>query len=204
MKKIIILLVLAVKIPAFSQTIDTVITTPVFKSYVSKTLRLPVMVSYKLYKGGGNCNRLGLTFHNSYKVNVVGAKEFKASGYDEGHLANAEDFANNCIKQTQTFEFINQLPQTPNLNRGIWKHWETTIRNESQTDSLFIICGGIWEDKKVVNNIYIPNKNWKIVYSLTTRKVLHVLLFTNSDEATCKEITLEELEKEVKFKIETL
>jgi endonuclease G len=179
---------------AFSQKVDTIIKTDVFTSYYSKDLRLPIMVKYTLYKGGGECSRVGDVFHNDYKVNSVGAKEFKASDYDEGHLANAEDFAYDCKKQKGTFQFINQLPQTPNLNRGIWKHYETIIRDLSQHDSLIIVCGGIWEDNQEVNGMRIPNKCWKVVYSLTQKKLIYVLLFTNNEHATVRELkTIEEL-----------
>jgi len=187
-------LLLLIPFIAFSQKVDTIIKTDMFTSYYSKELRLPIMVKYVLYKGGGECSRVGDVFHNDYKLNVVGAKEFKASGYDEGHLANAEDFAYDCKKQKGTFQFINQLPQTPNLNRGIWKHYETIIRELSQHDSLIIVCGGIWEDNKVVNGMRIPNKCWKIVYSLTQKKIIYVLLFTNDNKATVRELrTVEEL-----------
>lgn len=187
-------LLLLIPFIAFSQKVDTIIKTDVFTSYYSKDLRLPIMVKYVLYKGGGECSRVGDVFHNDYKLNVVGTKEFKASGYDEGHMANAEDFAYDCKKQKGTFQFINQLPQTPNLNRGIWKHYETIIRDLSQHDSLIVVCGGIWEDNKVVNGMRIPNKCWKVVYSLTQKKIIYVLLFTNDNKATVRELrTIEEL-----------
>jgi endonuclease G len=187
-------LLLLIPFIAFSQKVDTIIKTDVFTSYYSKDLRLPIMVKYVLYKGGGECSRVGDVFHNDYKLNVVGTKEFKASGYDEGHMANAEDFAYDCKKQKGTFQFINQLPQTPNLNRGIWKHYETIIRDLSQHDSLIVVCGGIWEDNKVVNGMRIPNKCWKVVYSITLKKPIYILLFTNDNKATVRELrTIEEL-----------
>ena len=197
--KYILFILLILPFLSFTQY-DTVIHTKSFTSYYSKTLRLPVMVKYSLYKGGGNCNRKRDVFRNDYKVNVVGAKEFKASGYDEGHMANAEDFAYNCELQKSTFQFINQLPQTPNLNRGTWKHYETIIRELSQTDSLIIICGGLWEDNIAVNGMQIPNKCWKIVYSLHQKKLLYVLLFTNNATATVRELkNIDELH--LKFKV---
>jgi hypothetical protein len=36
---------------------DTVITTLAYKSYFSYEYKAPVMVSYKLFKGGGDCSR---------------------------------------------------------------------------------------------------------------------------------------------------
>ena len=48
-----------------------------------------------------------------------------------------------------TFRFYNALPQTPKLNRGIWKHYETEIRKLSQNDSILIITGSIFSNKKI-------------------------------------------------------
>ena len=191
--KYLLLLLLLIPLFSFGQY-DTLIKTDVFTSYYSKSLRLPVMVKYTLFKGGGECSRVGDVFHNDYKLNVVGPKEFKASGYDEGHMANAEDFAYDCRKQKSTFQFVNQLPQTPNLNRGVWKHYETLIRDLSQDDTLTITCGGIWEDNKIVNGMRIPNKCWKTVYSHKQRKYIYILLFTNTEHASVYELkTIEQL-----------
>jgi len=57
-------------------------------------------------------------------------------------MANAEDFARDCKKEKDDLCFCNALPQTPNLNRGVWKRVETTARKWSQTNRLLIVCGG--------------------------------------------------------------
>ena len=112
----------------YSQSIDTTIQTKVFTSYFNYHLKEPVFVSYDLYKGGGDCSRSGDVFHNSCKaLKTATSKDYNHSGYDEGHMCNAEDEAYDCDRQKGTFEFFNALPQTPNLNRGIWKHYETCL-----------------------------------------------------------------------------
>ena len=92
------------------------------------------------------------------------------------------------------------MPQTPNLNRGIWKVNETKIREWSQTDSLYIICGGYYENNKI-GNIAVPIYCWKVVESLTTKKVLFCGWFGNTNPATEVDVTVEELEKKLKYKI---
>lgn len=189
--------------------VDTIINTGIYKSYFNLILKEPLYVTYKLYKGGGECDRAGFHFRNDTKIQMATSGDYGLAkmvnsgiGYDMGHLANSEDFANDCIKDEKTFRFYNCLPQTPNLNRGCWKKWETTVRNESQLDSLLIICGGIFKDKKM-GNIYVPDLCWKVVKSLSKNTITHVLLFTNTNTATVKELSLADLEKLLNYKIPT-
>ena len=91
------------------------------------------------------------------------------------------------------------------LFRSVWKHWETEIRKQSQTDSLFVICGGIFSEKSKVlsNGAYVPDYCWKVLISLTKHKILHIMLFTNNDNATETEITMDNLEKLTGYKVVT-
>lgn len=198
MKIIIYLLLLSTTL--CSQTVDTIIYRGIYQSHVSYKLKQPVYVKYKLYKGGGDCKRDKFVFKNELQIPLL-EKEYNKSGFDRGHLANSEDFAYDCIKDELTFRYYNCLPQTPNLNRGTWKSWEGIIRQESQTDSLLIITGGIWNDS-IVNGINVPKYCWKVVRSLKTKKITHVLLFKNQrKDAWCREIDLIELEKILGYKV---
>lgn len=204
MKKILLLtLSLIFTQIVLSQTVDTIIDKGIYKSYFCKKYKEPLYVSYQLYKGGGDCDRSSFNFKNDTKIKTSTRSDYKASGYDMGHLANSEDFANDCIKDELTFRFYNCLPQTPNLNRGIWKQWETEIRDLSQRDSLYVICGGIFSSKSKVigKGVYVPDYCWKIVISMTTKKVLYVLLFTNNNNAIETKTTIDKLEKMGNYKI---
>ena len=116
-------------------------------------------------------------------------------------MADAKDFSFDCIKEELTFRFYNCLPQTANLNRGIWKEWETTIRKESQKDSLQIICGGVFSNTMIGNKVYVPIYCWKIVYSLTTNQPKYILWFTNTmtDNTVIILDTLDELKKLINY-----
>lgn len=187
----------------YSQKIDTVFTTQILKSYFSTTYKEPLFVTYGLYRGGGDASRAGLSFKSVKGVTAADA-HYSRSGYDQGHLANAEDFASSDTNIRLTFYFYNCLPQTPNLNRGIWKNWETTVREESQNDSLFVICGGY--DFKLINKLYVPTYCFKIVKNTKTDKIVHVLIFTNTLQGnTCTVTTLDTLIKKSKYtKLKTL
>lgn len=190
----------------FSQTKhDTIIDAKVYKSYFCKAIKQPLFVTYTLYKGGGDCDRSRFRFKNDTKIPMATQKDYAASGYDQGHLVNAEDFAYDCVADEKTFRFYNCLPQTPNLNRGIWKKWETEIRKESQLEPLYIICGGQFDKKKTIGNgVWVPTHCWKVVQSVKTKKIKHVLYFENDNDAAYKELKLAELEAILGYKIPIL
>jgi endonuclease G, mitochondrial len=173
----------------------------IYKANFSNTLREPRYVSYYLYRGGGECGRNGFKFKND-DARLVSAvdSDYSGKGFDKGHLANAEDFAFDCTKDELTFRYYNCLPQTPNLNRGVWKTNETQVRKWSQTDSLYIICGGYFGNNKI-GNIAVPSHCWKVVQQVKTKKILYCGWFSNSTKATVEVITVPELEKKLKSKI---
>lgn len=185
----------------YTYAADQVITNPVYTSYFNYTLHEPLYVSYKLYQGGGDCKRTHMHFKTGDVINTATLDDYKHSMYDEGHLCPAEDEAFDCEREELTFRFYNCLPQTPKLNRGVWKTWETQVRKESQTDSLLVLCGGIFGNKKI-GNAAVPDYCWKIVYNIATHRVLHCLLFANDDSNTVERTTVNELKQRVGYKLE--
>lgn len=161
----------------------------------SNVLHEPLWVSYKLFRGGGDCSRAGFRFYNDIDTLQTSTdKDYARSGYDKGHLANAEDFAYDCTKDELTFRYYNCLPQTPNLNRGVWKVNEEQVRAWSQSDSLLVVCGGSFGKKKI-GLIAVPDYCWKVVQSLSSKKLLFCGWFSNSDSATETDISYPELQK---------
>jgi endonuclease G len=186
----------------FSQ-VDTIINSGFYKSYFDYEVKQPLYVTYKLFKGGGDCSRASFRFRNDTKIQTSNFYDYDKSGYDMGHLVNAADFAFNCEMGEKTFRYYNCLPQTPNLNRGVWKSWETKIRKESQTDSLLIICGGVFGKKRIKknSNVFVPDNCWKIVYSLSKGEVLNCLWFTNSKKAKVIELSFEDIIKRIPYEV---
>lgn len=176
--------------PAAAQiNFDTLIITPAYDVYYSFKDKAPVLVIYKLYKGGGTCDRIGDVFKNTLGDKEASAKDYKYSGYDIGHMCNSKDEAYNCTLQEETFRFFNSVPQTPEMNRGVWKHFETSTRYLSQTDSLLVICYNHFSDKKLNGRVSIPDTCYKIVYSQTTRKIVLAVGVTNTEKPVQTEPT---------------
>jgi len=192
---ILFLIIFKISYSGFAQKYDTVVHTAIYTSYFNNTLKVPVVVCYKLYKGGGNCNRKGMNFTND--INTIKAAtefDYRKSGYDRGHMANAEDFAYNCELMKLTFKYYNCIPQTPKLNRGIWKTNETNIRQLSQSDSLFIIIINHFENEKIGKNVGVPNFCIKTTYSLTTLKPISVFYVSNTNSPIYHESTLNQID----------
>ena len=202
-KNLLVLLTLTLCLSAFSQVKpNAVIKNEAYTAYIDTTIKMPVYVEYKLYKGGGNCERADRWINDS-KYKLIGEDDYAKSGYDKGHLVNAEDFAYNCHLDSLTFRNYNRLPQTKALNRGLWKKQETEVRKISQNDSLLIFCGGYWESNSLlVNGMLIPTRCWKVVYSLSKQTVLSSSIFTNSETNPFRmEYTLENLEAYLGYKL---
>lgn len=74
---------------------------------------------------------------------------YKSSGFDRGHLKPADH--SRCSKENMksSFNALNISPQTPNLNRGIWKKLESFNKNLlSKNDSIEVYSGPIFRGKK--------------------------------------------------------
>ena len=179
MKKLITIILLSFNLISYSQKIDTIITTTIYKSYFSYTLHEPLFVVYKLYQGGGDCKRDTMEFKTGGLKQSSTSKDYLYSGYHKGHMANAEDFASDCIKEEMTFRYFNTLPQSPKSNRGSWKSLETKVRKQSQKDSLLIICGGYEYEQD--GTLYVPKYCYKIIKNLNTKEIKAYLF--NNDES---------------------
>lgn len=184
MKKIILMLFISVSL--FSQKYDKVYTTDVFTSYFSTTLREPLYVEYIVFHGGGKFSRKGMSFHGDQYT--ASAKDYAGNGYDIGHMQNAENCAYALEPLKHTFFFGNALPQTEELNRGIWRVWESATRDESQKDSVVVICGGYGWNKKI-GRIAVPDYCFRVEKNLRTG-VVRCGIFPNDKSDTVKEVSL--------------
>ena len=195
MIRFILLLSIMVSLPLFGQyKVDTTITNEAYTAYVNKELGQALYVKYKLYKGGGKCQRAS-NWVNDTKLTLVNENQYKGTLYDKGHLANAEDFAYNCHLDSLTFRDYNRLPQTRKLNRGLWKTTETEIRKMSQTDSLMVYTGGYWGTPNiVVNGMKVPSVCWKVVYSLSLKQVVLCSIYYNTETPVKTDTNLGKLE----------
>jgi len=200
MKKCILFLYLIISNHLIGQRIDKVIDKQIYRSYFSYTLKAPLYVVYNLYNGGGDNSRKNLRFKEEF--GTAKNKDFLKSGFDKGHLANAEDFAYNSDFEKLTFSLYNVFPQDPKLNRGAWKTWETAIRNESKKWPLRIYVGAIYGTRKIKGKIAIPEYCWKVVINKKTGLILHSLIFKNDVTEAVLRITLQDLKNKLTYPVD--
>ena len=201
MYKLLVPILILLSINAFAQK-DTVINNGLYTVTYSQKYKLPLMVQYKLYKGGGECKRSTLHSFVSYSF-TANRKDYAKSGFDQGHMANAEDFAYSCILEALTFFETNVVPQSHGLNAGIFKVYETDTRKLSQLDSLGVAYINIPSTVTIGNGVNIPYCTYKIVQSLTTKKIVTLVKFTDLPALHLPlEITeIPNIEKQVGYKI---
>lgn len=60
-------------------------------------------------------------------------RDYKGSGFDQGHLCNASDENGNKIDEYNSFDQCNIYPQRPNCNRLTWLALETYVRQLATT-----------------------------------------------------------------------
>ena len=98
----------------------------------------------KLIKNARRTNK----FIEDKNISTGSAKlsDYKASGYDRGHLAPAADMAWSEQSENESFLMSNMTPQVPQFNRGIWKELEAQVRKYAQSlDFLIVATGPILE-----------------------------------------------------------
>lgn len=104
--------------------------------------------------------------------------DYANSGYDTGHIANNADMSWDPAVARESFILSNMAPQMPNLNRGIWKELETSVRVWAfgSGGSLTIYAGSIYDlnaDHRIgPNNVIVPRGFYKIVVNNVTKQSL--------------------------------
>ncbi|WP_439697419.1 DNA/RNA non-specific endonuclease [Mucilaginibacter sp. AW1-7] len=175
----------------YAQRVDKVIDIGIYKSYYSFAIKNPLYVTYKLYKGGGPCDRNVEHFSFAQCGEQTATNDdYTNSQYERGHLANAEDFAGSCSVEKKTFCYYNCVPQTTELNHGKWLEWEGRIRDMSKTKHLFIVAGSIFKDKRIKpgNTVRVPEACYKIVIDEQTGARLLCMIFPNDKSKSGRDI----------------
>lgn len=159
-----------------------IVQNPVYKSHQSIKYKSPILVEYKLFKGGGYCSRASMKFKvDQPEIPQAHGEDYFLSGWDVGHCCNAEDESDDCKKEELTFRFYNAMPQSPNLNRGLWKHYEKLTRELSQNDSLMIYVGGFYGSNWIgKNHVGVPDTCFRVVQRIRDGQIVFSLGFTNS------------------------
>lgn len=94
--------------------------------------------------------------------------DYQGSGYDRGHTVPRDDMNRTFEIQADTFLLSNMSPQTPSLNRGIWRWLEELVRVwGKEFKTVYILAGPVFvgQQTRVVpsGRVAIPTEFFKIV-----------------------------------------
>jgi endonuclease G len=105
------------------------------------------------------------------KTGSASDADYKASGYDRGHLAPAADMGWSTQAMQESFYYSNMSPQLPSFNRGIWKQLEELVRDWAiAEDTILIITGPILRNGLPTigaNKVSIPEYYYKAILDLS-------------------------------------
>lgn len=97
----------------------------------------------------------------------ISHNDYTHSGYDRGHLVRSKERTNSESSNRATFFMTNVIPQTPDLNRGVWLNFEYHCQElAEQGHELYITAGGTFNDTVTLSSkgkVVIPDSCFKAV-----------------------------------------
>ncbi|MGM0601177.1 MAG: DNA/RNA non-specific endonuclease [Candidatus Rifleibacteriota bacterium] len=131
----------------------------------------PLWVAYRI---DANKQRYELKrpsgFKTDYRTTVrVNPNSYKHSGYDRGHLAPNSAISDQYGRdaQLQSFKMSNICPQSPDLNRKLWKRLENLESKYAQNfETVWVITGPVFDEhiERLKKGVEIPDALYKIIF----------------------------------------
>lgn len=120
-------------------------------------------------------------------------QDYIKTGYDRGHQCPNNDRDYSKDDASLTFLMCNMAPQTPKLNRGLWKKYEKYGHTLAMKHgSIEIACGPIYDSsetpKYIGNAVRVPSSFWKAFFY---NGKAEVLIFTQDNSV--RKSSLEEV-----------
>jgi endonuclease G, mitochondrial len=114
--------------------------------------------------------------------------DYRRSDYDRGHMAPSGDMPTEDAQQ-QSFSLANMVPQTAELNRGIWAGVEMAVRTLAEREGeLFLVTGPAFHGEQIrsigSDGVLVPTSTWKAVYDPKANGT-GVYVCKNTDTPTC-------------------
>ncbi|MBS1087200.1 DNA/RNA non-specific endonuclease [Gluconobacter sphaericus] len=118
--------------------------------------------------------------------------DYRASSYDRGHMACSADEPS-LQAQEQSFSLANVVPQTPELNEGIWTGVEMAVRRLAEREGeLYVVTGPAFgASVKTIGShrVFVPSATWKAVYDPAEDEA-GAYFCQNSSQPTCTIISI--------------
>jgi endonuclease G len=154
--------------PAYSNVL-TVLTNDAYLVGYSDEDECPLWVCYELLATTSDApTRPSMSFKTDKRTKAkVKTGDYTNTGYDRGHMAPSYGIglSHGTNAQRQTFLMSNVIPQTPELNRGIWKKLEQKAAKDwaQSRGKLWVITGPVFAGTNWVNGIRVPIGSFKVL-----------------------------------------
>jgi endonuclease G len=96
--------------------------------------------------------------------------DYAHSGYDQGHMSDAEDNAWSQVTERLSFLLSNMIPQCPKCNRDTWRTIEDWTREKALVrGTLYVLSGPVFGPTHTTigdDRVWVPSASWKLVLDL--------------------------------------
>lgn len=143
-------------------------------SYVvgySESMKNPLWVAYRVFDVERlDSGKRPSYFRIDYRTEAqVSHNDYRGTGYDRGHMAPNFAIATRygIDGQWETFLMSNIIPQTPSVNRHIWKDLEQHVarRYGRYFEEIWVVTGPVFTEpvKRFGSGVAIPSGYYKII-----------------------------------------
>ena len=93
--------------------------------------------------------------------------DYARSGFDRGHMTPSGDMPD-PVAQQQSFSLANMVPQTAQLNRGVWVRIENAMRTMvKRQGEAYVVTGPAFQGanlQQIGGRVLVPSSTWKAMY----------------------------------------
>ncbi len=164
---------------------DTIIKREGYALGYSKKYKQPLWVAYNITADEAKQKKSSRddNFRSDWRLwgSSATPEDYKASGYDRGHLAPAADMRWSRKAMSQSFFMSNMSPQNASLNRGAWKKLEEKIRELAKKyNKIHVISGPVFNGdnyKKIGRSrVAVPHAYYKVLYAPEQNEMIGFIL----------------------------
>lgn len=155
-----------------------------YAALIDPVAKVPRVVAYTITRDLTlGCLPRGAGFHPEEQLPPYARArpgDYTHSGYDQGHMAPAEDMSWDAEALRDSFSMANMAPQLPGLNRAQWERLEETVRARAwQRGALAVYVGTILPaDGPVIGpgRVAVPSAFWKVLVDLRTGEAVAFIM----------------------------
>ena len=115
--------------------------------------------------------------------------DYRRSGYERGHMTPSGDMPDD-VAQEQSFSLANMVPQTAELNQGVWAGIESAVRRlAARRGELYVVTGPAFVGQRISSigpdGVLVPTSTWKAIYDPSAQGSA-VYVCANTATPTCQ------------------